>query len=155
LTVPPVTETTVAMEEQWTLLLNTLTREVISNSIIGIAAESDYPYKAAQGNCVKDGGSFRAGLSLDTVGCNALANTIVIRPTSVYVDATNWSKYSSGVFSNCDIAQNHGVLLVGSSTSYWKIKNSWGPKWGEYGYIRLSRGNTCGICTTPSYPTKW
>lgn len=48
------------------------------------------------------------------------------------------------------------VLLVGygseksifGTKDYWKIKNSWGPKWGEKGYFRMLRGQgKCGINT--------
>jgi aminopeptidase C len=46
---------------------------------------------------------------------------------------------------------NHAVLLVGIVSGNWKIKNSWGVKWGENGYIRLAPGNTCGICNNESY----
>lgn len=49
---------------------------------------------------------------------------------------------------------NHGVLLVGyfSEDDSWLVKNSWGTKWGEKGYIRLQGGNTCGIALKASYP---
>jgi len=76
------------------------------------------------------------------------------RPVSVAVDATNWSAYKTGVFSNCKTSLNHGVLLVGLTDQHWKIKNSWGVTWGEQGFMRLARGNTCGVCNKASYPNK-
>ena len=76
------------------------------------------------------------------------------QPVSVMVDATKWAPYSSGIFSNCETALNHMVLLVGMSDEYWKCKNSWGTTWGEQGYIKLARGNTCGICSNGIYPIK-
>jgi C1A family cysteine protease len=46
------------------------------------------------------------------------------------VDATNWSKYSSGVFNDCANKINHSALLVGNVLGTWKLKNSWGTTWG-------------------------
>lgn len=51
---------------------------------------------------------------------------------------------------------NLAVLLVGfgqekelfETKYYWKVKNSWGHKWGEKGYFRIKRGaGMCGINT--------
>lgn len=76
-----------------------------------------------------------------------LKNTVAASPVSVCLDASNWSLYKSGVFSNCGSSNlNHAVLLVGYEDSgAWIVKNSWGTSWGETGYIRLAPGDTCGI----------
>merc|ERR1712080_18727 len=46
---------------------------------------------------------------------------------------------------------DHAVVVVGYGTDtqgrdYWLIKNSWGEKWGQGGYMRMRRGwGMCGI----------
>jgi C1A family cysteine protease len=120
----------------------------------GICHESEYEYKAVKQACKKTGGDFKIKGYTDIKNCNDLASGLVGRPISVAVDATNWSTYKSGVFNNCKTSLNHGVLLVGLSDQFWQVKNSWGTTWGESGFIRLARGNTCGICNVASYPTK-
>lgn len=59
---------------------------------------------------------------------------------------------------------NHGVAIVGYGVTpegikYWIVKNSWGPDWGEDGFIRVLRGGTdvmgmCGINVLTCYPVK-
>ena len=120
----------------------------------GIAHENEYPYKAVKQTCKQNSGSYKISGYKGAGGCSGLASDLNGRPISVAVDASNWSKYSSGVFNNCKTSLNHGVLLVGMTDQSWKVKNSWGGSWGEHGYIRLARGNTCGICNQASYPTK-
>lgn len=69
-------------------------------------------------------------------------------PVSVCLDASNWSFYKSGIFSNCGTVQNHAVLLVGYDENRWIVKNSWGTNWGESGYINIAKNNggtSCGI----------
>lgn len=78
--------------------------------------------------------------------------TMAQRPMAVRVDATNWKSYASGIFNNCGNALNHAVFLVGTSDSAWTIKNSWSASWGESGFIRLAKGDICGVCTGPSFP---
>jgi C1A family cysteine protease len=119
----------------------------------GLTTDSDYKYTAVKGTCKVNTGPHKITGYTDTPGCTAVANAIASRPLSVAVDATNWSPYRSGVFSNCGTSLNHGVLLVGIDAAAWKIKNSWGTSWGESGFIRLARGNTCGVCNVVSYPS--
>lgn len=120
----------------------------------GLNLQSDYPYVARNQACAKKGGAFKlSGFTDVQKVCTSLATSLQTRPISVAVDASVWSSYRSGVLSGCSTNINHGVLLVGVTDAYWKIKNSWGTTWGESGFIRLSPGNTCAVCSYPSYPT--
>ncbi|XP_052808978.1 procathepsin L-like isoform X1 [Mya arenaria] len=72
-----------------------------------------------------------------------------------------FKNYAGGIFydSSCISAEaGHAVLAVGYGSTpgeYWLVKNSWGPRWGEKGYIRMARnkGNVCGIARKPVFPT--
>merc|ERR1740117_984021 len=72
-----------------------------------------------------------------------------------------WNLYSSGIMDACpkDTVIDHAVVLLGfgseAGTKYWQIQNSWGPDWGEDGYIRIQRFDHedekeyCGWDTSP------
>ena len=62
--------------------------------------------------------------------------------------------YQGGIFAGCPTTAanevDHAITVVGYGTDngqdYWLIKNSWGPNWGEKGFMRMARGvNMCGI----------
>ena len=83
-----------------------------------------------------------------------------VGPLAVNVDASKFHLYVEGVFSDCDYTENieinHVVQLVGYGTDpdrgdYWLIRNSWGPAYGEKGYIRIKRESelVCGYDNTP------
>ena len=58
-------------------------------------------------------------------------------------------KYTKGKYNGeeCDDAYEsicHAILIVGWTEDSWIIKNSWGTKWGDNGYVYMKRG-TCSI----------
>jgi cathepsin F len=134
----------------------------------GLEPESDYPYRAQNGNCaaskakeqdpiknfnyVIPQGSTNEGQMADYVAANS--------PVSIIVDASSWSSYNGGVLkaSQCGHSLDHAVQIVGydgtNNNGYWIVRNSWGADWGENGFIRLQFGeNTCGLCSEVTVPT--
>ena len=76
-----------------------------------------------------------------------MLDALQIGPVAITVSA-NWATYGGGVFSDGCIPMNmtgysctldHAVVAVGYTADYWLVRNSWGPGWGEKGYIRLTR----------------
>ncbi|XP_030542160.1 vignain-like [Rhodamnia argentea] len=138
----------------------------------GITTESNYPYQASNGTCnaAKENSPVVSIDGHEDVPANdedALLKAVANQPVSVAIDAggANLQFYSEGVFTGeCGTELNHGVAIVGygstlEGTKYWIVKNSWGPEWGEKGYIRMERGiaakeGLCGIAMEASYPVK-
>ena len=101
---------------------------------------------------------------------DALKKAVSQQPVAVAIEADHreFQLYSGGVFDGeCGTNLDHGVLVVGygydgesaGHKHYWTVKNSWGAKWGEEGYIRIARGGMgpagqCGVAMQASYPTK-
>lgn len=63
---------------------------------------------------------------------------------------TAFSEYDGGIFTGptCD-SINHAVALVGwddnqGTEGVWFLRNSWGPNWGEDGYMRIEYG-VCNV----------
>jgi C1A family cysteine protease len=122
----------------------------------GITKESLYPYKATNQTCLNRtvAKAYKLTGLVYLPDCAAVITALASRPIAVAVNATIMQSYKSGIFNNCSgTSVNHAVLLVGYTSTYWRIKNSWGTSWGESGYLRLAPGNTCNICNYASYPT--
>jgi C1A family cysteine protease len=125
--------------------------------------ENSYPYKARNGRCVKQKGvpskiQVTSYTDVTSGSEDALANAIGTHgPVSVAIEADQraFQFYNGGVLtSGCGQNLDHGVLAVGYTDEYFIVKNSWGPSWGEEGYIKIGRGkNLCGIANQASYPT--
>jgi C1A family cysteine protease len=136
----------------------------------GITSETIYPYTRVDGKCnIKKGAySFAHIKGYEKVPTNnekALLKAVANQPVAVYISATKraFQFYSSGILKGkCGIDLDHTVTIVGYGTNddgvkYWLVKNSWGTKWGEKGYMKIKRDivakeGSCGLAMVPTYP---
>jgi len=139
----------------------------------GLSSEWTYPYTSYSGNnfqCQFNGttnnSAFAKLSGFKGLPSNKyeplLAAVATVGPIAISVDASSWSAYESGVFDGCNQVNpdiDHAVQLVGYGVdnqlgSYWLVRNSWNPGWGEQGYVRIRRtdqeGKRCGIDMHPS-----
>ncbi|KAL6655307.1 hypothetical protein ACP70R_006133 [Stipagrostis hirtigluma subsp. patula] len=146
----------------------------------GLTTEENYPYQGTNGACqtpkLKESAVSIAGYRNVTPNSEPeLLRAAAAQPVSVAMDAGSFmfQLYGSGVFTGpCSADVNHGVTVVGYGETqgdedgdgvaapgqkYWIVKNSWGPEWGDAGYVLLQRdagvpSGLCGIALLPSYP---
>lgn len=129
----------------------------------GLCQEKNYPYTAKVGTCQEKSCSRVAkpdavkkvrGTEVDLV--KELRRGPV--PVAVAASTASFQFYKSGILDDAECAKsniNHAILAVGYSPAkggqkaFLKIRNSWGSKWGEDGYIRFAfNENVCGINTS-------
>jgi len=130
-------------------------------------SQADYPYVGRDQTCkfVASKGVYQINgpVMVAQNDNDQMHAAVVQQPVSVAVDATSFQFYSKGIIkeSGCSTRLNHGILAVGFTTvgadTYWMVKNSWGTKWGETGYVRMEKkggkgAGTCGISMHSSYP---
>ncbi|KAL7671106.1 hypothetical protein ACOME3_006015 [Neoechinorhynchus agilis] len=143
----------------------------------GIDSEQSYPYETMEDLCRFN----RTNVAANCVSFvdilpegdeDALLQALKKHgPIAIGIDASSpeFMFYRSGVYRDEECspeALDHGVLIVGAgvektfvngtevSEPYWLVKNSWGPTWGDEGYIKMARNrnNMCGVATAASFP---
>jgi C1A family cysteine protease len=134
-----------------------------------LEGESTYPYIAVDSSCQFDPsqGLVKVTSFVDVAPNNPqqLKNAVNLGPVSVAIQADQYvfQAYQSGILNDpaCGTELDHAVVIVGfgeeQGQQYWIVRNSWGPAWGDNGYIRIanagiSDAGICGINSQPSYP---
>jgi C1A family cysteine protease len=138
----------------------------------GSCAEDAYPYTASGGEC-QECTSVTSITGCADVSANNqvdLKAAAAQGPVSIAIEADTreFQLYTSGVITGdaCGTSLDHGVLIVGygegggaqNEPPYWIVKNSWGPSWGDNGYVLIERSDStndkgvCGIAMQPSFP---
>lgn len=123
---------------------------------------TDYPYAAVDQKCQYDKSKSVYGV-IAGYGVSKSGDTTDIqkwlRTRTLYVSVNAspfaFRFYKKGIITNgCPGHQtNHGVTLIGSGVEkgvkFWRIKNSWGPNWGDKGFLRIKRElgtDVVGLC---------
>ena len=121
----------------------------------GAVMEYEFPYAAANVSCdcpydhlyfIKDWWYVNPYTSIP-LPSEIKQAIMMFGPISVAVTAdANMFAYSGGVFNKSNSSSpNHAVVLVGWDDSMgesgaWIMRNSWGPDWGEGGYMYIEYG---------------
>jgi len=128
----------------------------------GSENDSDYPYLGYSGNTCKyssskplsqiSGYQYCSNLTTSYKCSTSIVYTLLQKgPLAVVTNGGSWAfqNYAGGIFTAACTTIDHAVILVGygvsGTTQYWLVRNSWGPSWGESGYIRI------GINTSNNY----
>ncbi|RHY55580.1 hypothetical protein DYB38_003964 [Aphanomyces astaci] len=123
----------------------------------GLCLDSAWPYRGQTGTCNNQCTKQRLaiGASARTSGESGLLNALYNQPVVVAVASANnvWKNYVRGVVSACPAARSdHAAIAVGYDGQSYKIKNSWGTRWGDGGYIYLrANAGGRGTCNVAEY----
>jgi len=132
----------------------------------GMFTIEDFPYDGMDKECegLTDGLTPVVGVTgwtlLPSNDYKSTMNAVAkVGPLALAVAASDWSMYESGVFSSTSTTVNHAVVLAGygvdkdTGEKYYLIRNSWGPEYGENGYIRVKRtDDDSTVCDLDSDP---
>mmetsp|Transcript_73153 Transcript_73153/g.174330 ORF Transcript_73153/g.174330 Transcript_73153/m.174330 type:complete len:525 (+) Transcript_73153:106-1680(+) len=127
------------------------------NMKLGLETEQDYPYAGRNNQCQAKSAaerSFIGGYKTISKDETQIAQALMqYGPLAIGINAMPMQLYRRGILDLpgflCPARLDHGVTIVGFGSTpkdYWTIKNSWGARWGEEGYLRIARGKgACGL----------
>lgn len=158
-----------------------------SHGCNGGQMDGAFKFVIANGQCAASAYPYTSGTTMTGGYCNSCAPVVTLsscsdvkandqislkaavaqQPVAIAIEADTryFQSYAGGILTStsCGTNLDHGVLIVGYGTEngidYWLVKNSWGPSWGEKGYVRIARSSLvndpgiCGIAMEPSFPT--
>jgi len=127
-----------------------------------LAAASNYKYTGRHGTC-KSTSTPDAMISAKVVGYFSLRATeadnlaaLATGSLSVAFEVTNkFQQYRGGIIKDttCRGRSNHAVTAVGYTPTFVLVKNSWGSRWGDNGFVKFTRGYAnCGLFRSSFYP---
>ncbi|XP_063677784.1 procathepsin L-like [Bolinopsis microptera] len=128
-----------------------------------LASTADYGYTQKDGSC-KGSSKPDAMVAAKIVGYTRVSPTeaanieaLTTGSLSVAFEVTSYfQQYREGIIQDttCTGRPNHAVTAVGYTPKFVLVKNSWGSKWGESGFVKFSRGypSNCGLFKYSSYP---
>ena len=139
----------------------------------GQCSESSYPYVAGTtktaGTCHSCSSVTKYSACYDVTSNDQVALKGAVSKTPVVIaieaDTRYFQSYSGGILTStsCGTSLDHAVEIVGygedNGVKYWTVRNSWGPTWGEQGYVRILRSDStndigiCGVAAQPSFMT--
>ena len=122
----------------------------------GAVLESAFPYQASEISCAGPYDHPFKMTSWDYIGDGHSVPPVAAIKDAIYAFGpvgvalcvgNQFDRYTGGVFQadeTCDYAVNHAVVLVGwdDADQAWILRNSWGPDWGEDGYMRILYGTS-------------
>lgn len=118
----------------------------------GAVYEGAFPYIASDASCNPPHEHHERIADWAYVGNSSVPSVDAIKQAilqygpvaaAVCVDSA-FQQYRGGVFQGSATCQgvNHAIVLVGwdDADGAWILRNSWGPNWGENGYMRIAYG---------------
>jgi C1A family cysteine protease len=139
----------------------------------GQVLEAEYPYTSGHGqtgSCLSSKTSnpsvyVSTYTNVQANSASQLMAAISQGPVSVTVEADKmaFQGYTGGILNSaaCGTNLDHAITAVGygnkDGQNYYIVRNSWGPTWGDQGYIMIAAvegtAGICGIQQQSVYPT--